>query len=259
MCATTIDAVPLQLGTLARDVGAALRCAARYDLHTADGMPLPVYLLEFDYERFAPTAFAATGIACPPSVARSVHRRQAEHFFGRLAARLALSASSFSSKAIPSIPIGPSREPLWPEDMIGSISHSQHLAAATVERCGRRRGIGIDIEPIVAVEAREALLATVVNTQETAYLGSLVADDWPMETLLTIVFSAKESLFKGAFGAVGRYFDFSAAQVVMLDRERGSVRFALTETLCAQFIQAQHCEIRFDFIRADTVLTHFAW
>lgn len=233
-----------------------LRDAHRHVLRGTDGLALPVHLLEFDIERFAPSAFDASGIDCPPSVARSVHKRQAEFFFGRLAARQALSALAIAPVAIP---IGPSREPQWPRDVIGSISHSQCLAAATAELRGHRRGIGIDIEHVVTAEAREALLATIVNADEIAYLHKLATDTWPMEMLLTIVFSAKESLFKGLFATVGHYFDFSAARIVALDPEHGRVRFALTETLCAEFSHGQHCDIGFDFIRNDMVLAHFVW
>ena len=259
MRSTIIDAVPICLETIARNDGPALRGANRCGLRGFDGVTLPVYVLEFDPELFYPDAYAATGIAYPTSVARSAQKRQAEFFFGRLAARLALSALAAPGQTIPTVSIGASREPLWPPDVVGSISHSHRFAAAAAERRGRRHGVGIDIEHIVTNDARDALLATVVNEQEISYLSSLVGEEWPLEVLLTVVFSAKESLFKGAFGAVGHYFDFSAAKVVMLDLECGHVRFALTETLCSQFVHAQHCDVTFGFIRADAVLTHFTW
>lgn len=248
---------PLSLTPLSGDID-ALCDAARYRLPGTDGLALHVYLLEFDVAQFDPNAFALAGIVCPPNVARSVRKRQAEFFFGRLAARLALSAAAASS-ASEEVMIGSMREPVWPASMIGSISHCGGIAAAVVDRCGQRSGIGIDIEPIATGDACKALLATVVDEQETALLRGLAGDAWSLEMLLTLVFSAKESLFKGAFGVVGRYFDFNAAQLVSVDLSAGRVRLALTGDLCAQFVRGQHIDVGFERLDTDLVLTHFVW
>lgn len=237
---------------------AALRGASVCELDGVDGSGLGVHLLEFDLENFVSGDFAQSGIACPPSVARSVRKRQAEFLFGRLAARLALSGQ-FPAAAVDEVAIGATREPVWPVDAIGSISHCGGLAAATVERRNPRSGIGIDIERIATGDACKALLATVVDEQEIALLRGLAWDAWSLEMLLTLVFSAKESLFKGAFGAVGRYFDFDAAQLRSVDLEARRIRLVLTGPLCAQFVHGQHIDIGFELLDADLVLTHFVW
>ena len=237
---------------------ASLRDASLCELRGIDGSALDVYLLGFDVHSFVPEAFSLAGIARPSSVARSVQKRQAEFLFGRLAARLALSRQ-LAADADSEVTIGPTREPVWPADAIGSISHCNDLAAATAERRGVRSGIGIDVERIATGDAFKALLATVVNEPEIALLQQQANDEWRMQTLLTLLFSAKESFFKGAFGVVGKYFDFSAAQLVSVDREHRRIRFSLTETLCAQFQMGQLVDTGFDFLESDLVLTHFVW
>ncbi|MDQ3511379.1 MAG: 4'-phosphopantetheinyl transferase superfamily protein, partial [Pseudomonadota bacterium] len=209
-------------------------------------------------ESFVSGDFALSGVACPPSVARSVRKRQAEFLFGRLAARLALSGQ-FPAAAMDEVAIGATREPVWPGDAIGSISHCGGVAAAAVQRRSPRSGIGIDIERIATGDASRALLATVVDGQEIALLRSVAGGEWSLEMLLTLVFSAKESLFKGAFGVVGRYFDFDAVQLLSFDLGRRRIRLVLTGTLCAQFAQGQHIEIGFELLDANLVLTHFVW
>jgi len=262
----------------------ALLGIGRHDLLGLDGRTAPMYLLEFDHGRFSLQAFATSEITCPPSVARSVSKRRAEFFFGRLAARLALSDVAFvrdgrtTRSATPSdkdsnanidpgtmrsvaaieVPIGPAREPIWPSGLIGSISHSATFAAALVDTLGPRQGVGIDLERVIGPDDYGALLGVVVNEAELNYLHTLTGN-WPLEQLLTLVFSAKESLFKGAYAAVGRYFDFSAVQLVELDFARRQVRFQLTETLCPQFTCLQHCAVAFSFLRPDLLLTHFVW
>jgi len=247
---------PLQLD-LPPPVAAALRSAHRYLLD--DGTPL--YALAFDAERFQPQAFAAAAIACPDSVARSVRKRQAEFLFGRLAARLALGEALGPAQAQAEIAIGASREPRWPAGSLGSISHSNGCAAAVALPAGQAHGIGIDLERLLAPAAREAVLSMAIDAQEADLLAAAANPLWSHDALLTALFSAKESLFKAAFGAVGRYFDFEAARVCAVDLARQQLRLRLTETLCAQFAEGQVCEIGFARLDLDPqlVLTHYAW
>ena len=76
-----------------------------------------------------------------------------------------------------------------------------------------------------------------------------------IEELMTIVFSAKESLFKAGFASVGRYFDFAAARVEDLDTESGELSLVLTETLCATMAVGAAYQVDFRLLRADAVLT----
>lgn len=233
----------------------ALRGARRYLLD--DGTPL--YALAFDAARFDAQAFAAAAIACPDSVARSVRKRQAEFLFGRLAARLALGETLGPAQAQAEIAIGASRQPCWPAGSLGSISHSDGCAAAVALAGGQ--GIGIDLERVLAPAAREAVLGVAIDAAEAALLAAVADAQWPHDALLTALFSAKESLFKAAFGAVGRYFDFAAARVCAVDLAQRRLHLQLTETLCAQFVAGQVCTIGFTRLDLDPqlVLTHYAW
>jgi enterobactin synthetase component D len=256
-----VDAIQT-LPTHALDVAGAdglpaLRAATRGLLPAGDGKPMPVQLLAFDDARFTAAAFAAWRIACPDSVARSVRKRQAEYFFGRLAARRALAEAGLAGAQF-DIAIGASREPCWPPGVIGSISHTRRLAAAVALPHGVHQGMGIDLEQIVDAQGRAALLNAVVDATELALLQSLTGGA-DLDAWLTVVFSAKESLFKGAFAAVGRYFDFSAARVVAIDPVAGRLQLRLAQTLCPQFTAGQERDIGFRRLDADTVITHFVW
>jgi enterobactin synthetase component D len=222
---------------------------------TSHGAELPIHLTSFDIASFNAQLFAINGIACPPNVARSVHKRQAEFYFGRLVARKALGELGIVEAEVP---VGMSREPVWPSGIIGSISHTHALAAAAVMPVGQCRGVGIDIEHVVGGKASAALKATVVGLEELAYLETLVGV-LPLNALLTIAFSAKESFFKSAFSEVGRYFDFSAARVVGMDRGQSTVSLELTEALSDTFFMRRVCDIGFCLIDPDIVLTHYVW
>lgn len=215
----------------------------------------PACVIPIDGAAVTATSFIQYGIVHPPAIARSVPHRQKEFLYGRRAAAHALAAIGIRASEIP---IGASREPVWPRGIIGSITHNRHFVAAIAVVRGHYSGVGIDIESVSSGDSLQALLEIVVAPAEVDYLRTL-AGPVSLATLVTLVFSAKESLFKGAFPSVGRFFDFSAARVSRVDLERKCVQLVLWETLSDDFQQADLCTIQFDFIRDDTVLTSFAW
>jgi enterobactin synthetase component D len=226
------------------------RAVKRIEWRSLRQEPGGICVIEFDGSRFDPAAFPDTGLACPATIARSVATRQAEFFFGRLAARMSLAALGVDC---PDIPIGPTREPVWPGAVIGSITHNQEYAAA-VALLGHPC-VGIDIERVVSAESQQALLATAISAGEQAYLRTLAG--LPFAQLITAVFSAKESFFKAAFPSVGRYFDFSAAELVHFDVQNLRLSLCLKETLSPEFCFGKVVELHVEYIRPDTLLTSF--
>jgi enterobactin synthetase component D len=222
-----------------------------------DGSSIPIRVLKYQIAEFDPCAFAAAGICCPPRISRSVHKRQAEFFFGRLAARDALTAFRVQL-ASASVAIGPSREPVWPAGIVGSITHDHDYAAAVVQQEGRERGIGIDIARVIDEAVLPSLLDAIVDRQEFQVLRAQ-GRDWPGNALLTLAFSAKESLFKATYRAVGYIFDFDAARVTALEPVSGRLRLTLTRTLCGDLVAGKEFELGFEFLDPVSLITHLAW
>ncbi|MCC4621562.1 4'-phosphopantetheinyl transferase superfamily protein [Xanthomonas cassavae CFBP 4642] len=217
--------------------------------------------MDFAADQFLPDAFARGGIACPPAIGRSVRKRQAEYFFGRLAARHALHQQGLVIHPdTVQIASGDAREPVWPATAVGSISHTHRLAISAVAPADRWRGIGIDLEPLASPDAQKALQATVINASELALLQRLHdAGELALDALLTLVFSAKESLFKASFPAVGRYFDFSAAQLTGVDVAAGCLQLRLGESLCQSLPAGHLCHVGFGWVDAQTLVTYRVW
>lgn len=234
---------------------AGTRELVRYQVEIAtESVPVHVHIIEFLPNSLTPAAFAHAGIACPESIQHSVYKRQMEFFFGRLAARDALYPLGLADEQIP---IGLQRQPVWPSGVIGSITHTQGLAAAVATRLGVYRGIGIDAEQVVNPEACQSVSQIVVGRQELNYLHSL--QELSLQVALTIVFSAKESFYKAAYATVGQIFDFSAVQVTGLDMREQRLVLVLNETLSDQFCRGYACKVGFTFVRMDTVLTYVVW
>jgi enterobactin synthetase component D len=219
-----------------------------------ESVPLLAHIVEFLPNSFTTDAFARAGIACPASIQRSVYKRQVEFFFGRLAAGEALSVLGLSDEHVP---IGAQRQPVWPNGVIGSITHTNGVAAAVATRLGVYRGIGIDAEQVIDPQTCQSVTQIVVGRHELDYLHSL--PELSLQMALTIVFSAKESFYKAAYATVGRIFDFSAVQVTELDARKQRLTLVLNETLSDQFCRGRACEARFTFVRPDTVLTYVVW
>ncbi len=211
-------------------------------------------LLRFDSAGFHPGLFAENGIVMPDSVARSVLKRQADFFHGRLAARLALRSLGIDGDT--AIGIGDQREPVWPAAITGSISHTAGIAGAVVAPSEAVPGLGLDIEHVVIANAATALRGPVVDANEQAVLDALFVDD-PLLGL-TLAFSAKESLYKALFPQVGTFFDFDAAVVQYVDTAARTVRLMLRTTLAPALPAGTCLQVRYDLLSPRLVMTHFA-
>jgi enterobactin synthetase component D len=215
---------------------------------------LQMQLCRFDAAQFDHALFEQAGIACPAHIARSVRKRQAEFFAGRLCARAAMAALGAGGE----VQTGGRREPLWPAGIVGSITHNRNLAGAVVLREGRWRGIGIDIESVVDAATAEGMLGSIVSEREMRLLQA-APGTMPALARLTVAFSAKESFFKAAHAHAGRYFDFDAVEIVGFDPLAGRLQFVLQTTLGDQLRQGERHEVYFDMLDLATVLTVCTW
>lgn len=237
------------------DLFSACRAYHLIKMPLSGGEFINVHTVRFDESLFLPGMFSTAGLACPNSIARSVRKRQAEFFFGRLAAAYALEYACLGEGAgATHISIGPSREPVWPEQALGSISHTIGIAAAVVVAPGQYRGIGIDVEQIVTPDTRAAIAELVLDEAEMRMLRSC-RGAMSMDEKLSLVFSAKESLFKAAFPSVGRYFEFSAARLSSLDQLEGRLTLALVEHLASGFSIGDIYELSFCRLDGGEILS----
>lgn len=212
-----------------------------------------VGMLEFDTSNFDSSFFAAEGIQCPADVARSVPKRQLEFFYGRLAARAVIDLFGYRGY---DVAVGARREPLWPQGLVGSITHTSRFAAAAVGAATDTRGLGIDIKNVVSNDVLCTLLDTAVDADEEAYLRGLTQRSLlGLPAALTLVYSAKESFFKAAYGSVRRYFNFDAVQLTGLDLGLQRMTLVQQESLSAEFPAGQRHKVIFEFLDNETIFT----
>lgn len=222
--------------------------------HPALPGTLSLYCVPFDAECFDTDSFQRSGIICPPDIAKAVHKRQAEYFYGRLCARAALQAHGCPGD----VGTGPMRAPTWAGGMVGSITHGRRLAAAVALPAGSCQGIGIDFEDVATPQACDALRSSVVSPQEVALLEQFSIHLHP-DVLLTLIFSAKESFFKATSAAVGRYFGFDAIVLRDIDLQRHALLFDVAIPLCASWQPGAPVRVAYRQPFAGGVATLFAW
>lgn len=136
-------------------------------------------------------------------VAGAGSARLAAFSSGRHAARVALRALG-----VPDQPVTRrDRVPVWPEGVVGSISHSRSLAVALVARRRRYQGVGVDLETRGRVTPRIA--QRVLTTSERANLPDVA---WR-----TALFSAKESVYKAVNPIAGEHLAFADVEIALAD------------------------------------------
>jgi enterobactin synthetase component D len=151
-----------------------------------------------------------SAIGLPAQLERAVPERALQFLAGRYCARVALRRllPAISEGAIP---IGVDRAPVWPAGVVGAITHGEGLAAAAVARTADAVGIGLDLERVLSASAMAAVFTDIATRDEMQALAGAQLGE---AVLLTLVFSAKESLFKCLYRLVGHYFDFHDAAIV---------------------------------------------
>ncbi|TDT97675.1 4'-phosphopantetheinyl transferase EntD [Streptomyces sp. 846.5] len=146
-------------------------------------------------------------------IADSVESRRNEFATGRRLAR-----QSLSRLGIADVPLlsGARGEPLWPDGVLGAITHCDGYRAAAVVRRSDLFSVGMDAER--ARPLPEGVFEAVSLPEERAAVAKLrhVAPEVPWEVLL---FSAKESVYKTWFPLTGKFLEFEKARV-LFDPER---------------------------------------
>ncbi|HEX4634845.1 MAG TPA: 4'-phosphopantetheinyl transferase superfamily protein [Rhizomicrobium sp.] len=128
-------------------------------------------------------------------VERAAPKRRREFALGRACARAALEKLGHRDWVIGR---GANGAPLWPGDMIGSITHTRGYAAALLGAAQHFSGIGVDAEHVGGVS--QDLWPRLFDARERDHLMALDAAAQPVAA--TLIFSAKEACYK-AWGGVG--------------------------------------------------------
>ncbi len=170
------------------------------------------------------TDFAEFDILGHKYVEGAVNKRKAEFLAGRVCAQSSLQSLGVNESVGRSV----NRSPIWPAGIVGSISHTSHLAMAIALPNDAVNYVGIDCEVIIEEHrARELSSSILVDSELMDSLTSPLS----FPEFFTLCFSAKESFFKALHPTVGKFFGFEAARLVSLTPETGEFSLMLNEDL----------------------------
>ena len=178
-----------------------------------------------------------------PAAPEAMSKRRAEFLAGRHAAALALAKIGLSGEVDRRV----DRSPEWPLGAVGSISHGAGMAVAVVASHKTHRALGVDVEAIPNSATASELAPHVACEKEFDLLARTLTRAGN-EVCLSLVFSAKESLFKCLFPLTGEFMEFDDAMVESLQLESawsGSIALRLQRSLCAEFDVGRELRARF--------------
>jgi len=204
-------------------------------------------------ELFEPSEAALasfSSVALPERLATAALERKIHYLAGRSCARDAMGELSPPHRDVP-VPTGESREPLFPEGIVGTVSHTKRYAAAAVAHASRFRGLGVDVERWMKIDAPPRLAGHVTVPGELTHL--LETTGFLPHEALTLVFSAKESVYKAFFGAVRRYFGFHDARITRVEERSGAFFGQLESHLTGELSRGYTFEGRYERVDGGLV------
>lgn len=192
-------------------------------VHVMRGVVFQGYVCRFQSEAYRDALFDEFGVATPVIIMAAVEKRRSEFLAGRFCARQALAALGVDAETVP---IGVDRAPQWPLGVRASISHTAGSAICIATSDPAVAGVGVDVESMLSPATAADVRDSVVNADEQALIEASFTD---VDLGLTLVFSAKESIYKALYPQVGRFFGFEAVRLVRC--LSGELKLVITHTL----------------------------
>ena len=177
-------------------------------------------------------------------VANAAPIRQIQFASGRVAARDALRKLG---ESVVTLQIGSMREPLWPEGIVGTITHTNRWALAWVARQSHHVGLGVDLEH--ATQLPDRAWSMILSEAEQRWTKSCT----DRQLAATVLFSVKESIYKAVFPTVRRFVDFDEIELAFDPDDRLIARPAAQLSAELRGLQLQS-----DFIISDDSVASWA-
>jgi len=182
-----------------------------------------------------------------PLIKKAVAKRRREFSAGRSCARQALRALDCENTPIIHDENG---APLWPQNIIGSITHSTTYAAAAVAQDSRLLGLGIDMETVSRVSPR---ITNKILTEPEKIALQFHPDLAEQQRLLALLFSAKESIYKCLHPLLQCRIGFKDARIEC-DPDQNSITIILCPRIQSALPGTEHLLGRYCYFN-DTVCT----
>ncbi len=151
------------------------------------------------------------------SIIERASAQRVSHFStGRYCAKQALKQVGIANAEIL---MSEDKQPLWPEGIVGSISHTKNMVGAVVADAGKLVSIGLDIETIGGVKPDMWDMLYLQSEQE--WLNTFSGEELAFYT--TLLFSGKEAFYKFQHPITKTFLDFTDVGITV-DSEQLQLR-----------------------------------
>ncbi|EKO3577889.1 4'-phosphopantetheinyl transferase superfamily protein [Vibrio metschnikovii] len=209
---------------------------------------LEIHFLTVDYSYHFINTMLMEYTELPHTLNQAVLKRKCEFLAGRVCAQRGL--NKLMGSRVVSIKIGEHRQPMWPTGIVGSISHCLGYAVSAVgfqsDEC---ISVGIDIEKVITTQFAKEITNQVLSEGEMVFAEQF--DEF--QSFLTLVFSAKESIYKAIFPFVKQVLDFDCVQLITVDQKQKTLQFQFSPFLLE--VLNSRVTVNYHFCQADTVAT----
>jgi enterobactin synthetase component D len=182
---------------------------------------LDVFKCDFDVSAFKSILYKEFGIHYPENIKGAVNKRQSEFLAGRYCAKQALEQYNICNYTLFALE---NRAPSWPKGYVGSITHTSENALSVVAQDSEYAGLGIDAEDILSPQKVSDIREIITTETEYNFLKEHYLD---INIAFTLVFSAKESLYKALNPIVDIFFDFQAVEIHELTQNTFKLALAI--------------------------------
>jgi 4'-phosphopantetheinyl transferase EntD len=139
-------------------------------------------------------------------VAQACVSRQREFATGRLLARSLLARIGLADAEVL---VGDDRSPIWPPNIVGSISHAGGLCVVALSPRDEILGLGVDLEYNQPLE--QELVETICTARERTWLARYGRTTRGL--LARLIFSAKESAFKCQYPLTKTHLEYDDVDI----------------------------------------------
>jgi enterobactin synthetase component D len=160
------------------------------------------------------------GMPLPEAIRRASKKRQLEFAAGRYCASRALRYAGYEQEV--ELRVGEDKLPDWPPGWTGSISHCNSVTIAMAGQTSAHASLGVDVEEWVDMHVASNIQSEIGLPGEIALFQHL-----PLHRALTVLFSAKEALYKALYPLVRQFFDFKAVQVIGVSESTLTLRLCI--------------------------------
>ncbi|MWP63016.1 enterobactin synthetase component D [Gilliamella bombicola] len=177
-------------------------------------------------------------------------KRRKEFICGRVCTRYLLNKLHYENINLPTL--NTDGTPMWPQGIIGSISHTQKMIAVCICSTFYYAAVGIDIETIMNIQQSNAVIELTFNEPEFFENRPKSMFNYNRELYSTIIFSAKESIFKAIYQSSGCYFDFK--NICLINYNNNILSFKIMSTISEKWCENRVINVYFDIFK-ENVLT----